>query len=187
MQSRDCVACFWILRGFWRNFWRKGFPGRSNWNDGPTIMPPAAVSFHDQYKPRVRRKESISRNRESIILGITRVNYRYCHAFAHPKTRPHLTINSESATPCLCTSPSASPVQAGQTVISGGFDRPHRLQLGAKDSIPETARDAKAVLIVGEMMLEVVLLELAIVRRQAGEMSVLSMLGEIPGSTYLRW
>lgn len=38
-----------------------------------------------------------------------------------------------------------------------------RRQLGAKDAVPEAAGHAKAVLVVHEVMLEVILLELAVV------------------------
>ena len=40
-------------------------------------------------------------------------------------------------------------------------------QLGPKHTVPEPARDTEAVLVVGEVVLEVVLLELAVVGWQA--------------------
>jgi len=42
-----------------------------------------------------------------------------------------------------------------------------RWELCAEDPIPETARDTEAVLVVHEMVLKMVLLELAVVRGEA--------------------
>jgi hypothetical protein len=44
-----------------------------------------------------------------------------------------------------------------------------RWQLGAEDAVPETAGDAEAVFVVGEMVLEVVFLEFAPVGWEAEE------------------
>jgi hypothetical protein len=43
------------------------------------------------------------------------------------------------------------------------------LKLSAEDAVPETTGDAKAVLVIGKVMLQVVFLELLVVERQAGK------------------
>ena len=50
------------------------------------------------------------------------------------------------------------------------FDLEHlgRRELGAEDAVPEAAGDAEAVLVVGKVVLQVVFLELAVVRGEAG-------------------
>jgi hypothetical protein len=50
------------------------------------------------------------------------------------------------------------------------FGRAH-LELCAKHPVPEAARDSETVLVVGEVVLEVVLLEFLVVRRQPEEVS----------------
>jgi hypothetical protein len=45
------------------------------------------------------------------------------------------------------------------------------LELCAKHPVPEAARDSETVLVVGEVVLEVVLLEFLVVRRQPEEVS----------------
>lgn len=57
------------------------------------------------------------------------------------------------------------------------------VKLGSKDPIPETTRNAKAVLVVGEVMCEVILFKLAVVRRQT---SLVRSDPDWAGSTYFR-
>ena len=49
-----------------------------------------------------------------------------------------------------------------------------RRQLGTEDTVPEAAGDAEAVLVVGEVVLQVVLLEFAPVGWEAGRKIIVS-------------
>lgn len=57
------------------------------------------------------------------------------------------------------------PLSMSRGLIRLEHGRPH-LNLGAKHPIPEPARDSKAILVVSKVVLEVVLLELLVVRRK---------------------
>ena len=60
-----------------------------------------------------------------------------------------------------------------------------RRQLGAEDTVPEAAGDAEAVLVVGEVVLQVVLLEFAPVGWEAGRGRLLVFM--FFQCNFLRW
>ena len=56
-------------------------------------------------------------------------------------------------------------------VLSSSLCRPWSTQLRAKDAVPEATGHAEPILVVGEVVLQVVFLELAVVRGEPGQVS----------------
>lgn len=78
---------------------------------------------------------------------------------------------------CRYACKSVRPVlmYSGPSILRGlqNFRHRRRRQLRAKDSVPEATCDAESVFVVHEMVLEVVFLQVAVVRRETRERSVM--------------
>lgn len=118
------------------------------------------ISYNDR---AFSRRFASSEGHELLLQGINRTSFHHPKLFtrSYSNREPKRRFATERQ-PEMCPSLPLSTLCRLDNF--GGW------QLGIENPIPESTRDSKSVLIVGEVMLEVVFLELAVIRRQTNSM-----------------